>query len=88
MKTKSETGMMSLPATEHQELPEAGRCKIPPPRTSEDARPCTHPAEGLLASRTGREQLSVVEATQFVVTVAAATRNKYSLDTEVNSYYF
>ena len=73
--------MMRLPAIEHQELPEADRCKIPPPRTSEDARPCTHPDEGLLASRTGREQLSVVEATQLVVTVAAATRNKYSLDT-------
>lgn len=75
MKTKSETGMMSLPATQHQELPEAGRGKIPPPRTSEDAHPCTHPDEGLLASRTGRELLSVVEATQLMVTVAAVTRN-------------
>lgn len=53
VKTKSETGMMSLPATEHQELPEAGRCKIPPPRTSEDTRPAHTLLEGLLASRTG-----------------------------------
>lgn len=52
----------------------------PAPRPRRTRAPCTHPAEGLLASRTGREQL-VVEATQFVVTAAAATRNEYSLDT-------
>ena len=55
MKTKAETGMITLQAIERQELPEAGRCRDPPPEPPEEAWPCRHPDDGLLASRTVRE---------------------------------
>ena len=78
MMTEAETGVMQLQAKNHQGLWAPIRCQEETrndlPRMSRGSWPCGHIGLRLLASRTAREEASIVKASQSVALCYSSPR--------------